>query len=72
MKQTGLPYCPFFKKEEGNKIYCELATFRCPDKRSKEQVKTLCCDEEKYKTCPLCQVLDDYYTRKYKGEGPKP
>ena len=58
--------CPFFKKDAGLKVYCEMATLRFPDVESKEQFVAACCDMRGCKECPLYKTLNAYYERKYK------
>lgn len=65
MREPALPLCPYFIKEVGTTLYCELGKLRCPDSDAKAHIKTFCCDMQKYKQCTLYQVLSTYYERKY-------
>lgn len=60
--------CPFFLRDRGNgQIYCEICTFKFPDKESRRAwVYKYCAHPSQYTACPLGQLLQDHYERKYK------
>lgn len=66
MSKLGEAVCPYYKKENGSTMHCELATFHFPDKESKAQIKAHCCNFYGYQQCTLYRVLNDYWERKYK------
>lgn len=67
MNNLGEAICPYYKKESGNTLYCELAKLHFPDVESKTQIKEHCCNFDKYKDCTLYEVMTSYYDRKYKN-----
>ena len=66
-----LPICPYFRSDRGqNLLTCECARITFPDKISRREiVYRLCAHPDGYHQCPLKQMLDGYYQRKYQ---PKP
>lgn len=67
MSELRNAVCPFFMYERGTgTVRCELCKFYFPDKESKEQIKTYCCDMSKYEECTLYKIMNAYYERKYK------
>ena len=65
MKNLGEAVCPYYRKELGTVLHCELATFKFPDLESKAQIKVYCCDVTGCKECPMYKILDAYYIREY-------
>jgi hypothetical protein len=58
--------CPFFKRNKGEKIYCEIAAIKPPDQQTKKEVEMrYCANETNYKNCTFYKLLDAYYDRKY-------
>lgn len=64
-----LGICPYYIRDRGNGlVYCECARFRFPDKQARREiVYGYCGHPEKYKLCPLKQMLDGFYERKYQS-----
>ena len=63
---SGLPVCPFFRKEHNGKIYCEGAVLKFPDRIARRKIAYgFCASMEDYQNCMIHQTLTDYYNRKY-------
>jgi hypothetical protein len=61
--------CPYYKKELNDRIRCEFATIKPPDKRTRREfVSEFCASEDNYKNCTFYKLLDEYYERKYRQE----
>ena len=62
------PVCPFYSKHNGNKLYCEGAIIKFPNKESKpEWINNNCSHEENYKVCPIYKMLLTHYDNLYDG-----
>jgi hypothetical protein len=59
--------CPYFKRIRDGKIICEAVTVKLPDKATLDEFAGKHCASENYKACSVCQALDKYYEKKYKG-----
>lgn len=68
MAENAEAVCPYWRKVNGLKMYCELATFRFPDAKSRREFMANCCDAKRCKECPLYKTLMAYYERMYSGE----
>ena len=64
-----LGICPYYIRDRGRGVvYCECAKFRFPDKQARRDiVYTFCAHPEGYKKCPLKQMMDGFYERKYQS-----
>lgn len=63
------PLCPFYGKKNPDKLYCEGATVKFPDRTAgSDWVRDRCASEYGYKNCPIYEMLMSYYEeRKYKN-----
>ena len=61
--------CPYFLRDRGHgRVYCEGTVFRFPDiEARREYVYTFCAHPDGFRKCPLKQIMDRYYDRKYGG-----
>lgn len=59
--------CPYYMRDRGRgHIYCEGAVFRFPDiKARREYVYAYCAHPTGYGRCPLKQVMDHFYERRF-------
>lgn len=62
--------CPYYLYVKGNVLFCEGATLKYPDKKSKENYfQQFCCNDDcGYHKCTMNVILSDYYERLYNGE----
>jgi hypothetical protein len=66
MTDNKLPYCPFYRKDNFERLYCEGATVKFPDREARiEIVEEFCCSEVNHKNCPIYKMMVNYYDRKY-------
>lgn len=62
---THIPYCPFYRKEQNGKLYCEGGTVKFPDRIARREiVYEFCASPDNYKNCTICKMLMNYYVRK--------
>lgn len=62
--------CPYFRKENRGRVYCECATLKFPDKEARRDiVYRFCAHPTGYNDCPLKQAMDGYYQRRYETGG---
>ena len=62
--------CPYFRKENRGRVYCEGATLKFPDKEARRDiVYRFCAHPTGYNDCPLKQAMDGYYQRRYETGG---
>lgn len=62
------PYCPFYNRERGGKLYCEGGTITFPDNMARNEIiRDYCSDPANYENCTICKMLRNYYERKYEG-----
>ena len=67
MIDKQLPYCPFYHKDTFEKLYCEGATVKFPDRDARSEiVDVFCCSAANHKNCPIYKMMANYYDRKYK------
>ncbi len=58
-------YCPFWKWDEKNTVYCEAGKVSLPDRQSsREFVGMYCACLTNWKSCTLAKALLLYYERK--------
>ena len=59
--------CPYYQRDRGHgHIYCEGTVFRFPDIRARREfVYAYCAHPAGFGQCPLKQVMDHYYERKF-------
>lgn len=66
MDNSHIPYCPFYRKDGADKLYCEGGTIKFPDKEARHEiVYNVCASEKNYKNCTIYKMLMNYYDRKY-------
>lgn len=57
--------CPFYKRDNYLKLYCEGATMRFPDAKARSEfVLNFCANNINWKKCPIAHCLENYYDRK--------
>lgn len=57
--------CPFFKKENCLKLYCEGGTLKFPDVIARsEHILGYCANDYNWRKCPIAHYLENYYFRK--------
>ena len=72
MDNSHIPYCPFYRKDAVDKLYCEGGTIKFPDREAgHEIIYTICSSAEKHKHCTLYKMLMNYYDRKEYDDDPK-
>jgi hypothetical protein len=65
IKSISEPFCPFYEKEKGLYLECELGSLHFPDAKTKLELKSnYCCDTRNYKECSLYKVMTFYYEGK--------
>lgn len=58
--------CPYFKKCEGKKVFCEICTLSFKDMQMRNDYISRHCASFNYKDCTVCKANDAYYNRKEK------
>ncbi len=62
-------YCPYFRKEKHEFLYCEGCRLRFLDKKMRrELVYRFCASPDGFLTCPIKSALDGAYERKWEVE----
>lgn len=58
--------CPYFKKGEGKRAFCETCTLNFKDVQMRNDYISHFCASFDYKSCTVCRANDAYYNRKEK------
>lgn len=67
MDNSHIPYCPFYRKDGTDKLYCEGGTIKFPDREARHEiVYNVCASAENHKNCTVYKMLMNHYDRKYR------
>ena len=67
MDNSHIPYCPFYRKDTVDKLYCEGGTIKLPDREAKREILfDVCAGEKSHKNCTLYKMLMNHYDREYR------